>query len=102
MRLAKGAQTESTAWLPTRVGQNDLFDNLDGSVVTARHGEWRVTVFSIYEEGAERWVQLALQGHRPYTLTLHMDANENANAAVMALSSWLANPDDTSHIRNVA
>jgi hypothetical protein len=79
-----------------------FFGGLDGRVVTVSNRWWRVTVFSVYEDGGHRWVQLGLDGHRHYTLTLCMRRDEGVRHAVYILSSWLANPSGTSHILNVA
>jgi hypothetical protein len=79
-----------------------LFSALDGRRVSASHHQWRVTVFSVYEEGGQQWVQLGLHGYRDYTLTLCLGPEEGAGDATAILSSWLANPASTSHIRNVA
>lgn len=79
-----------------------FFGGLDGRVVTLSNRWWQVTVFSVYEDGDHRWVQLGLGGHHDYTLTLCMRRNEGVRHAVYILTSWLANPSGTSHIRNVA
>jgi hypothetical protein len=79
-----------------------FFGGLDGRVVTVSNHWWRVTVFSVYEDGGYRWVQLGLDGYHDYTLTLCMRKDEGIRHAVYILSSWLANPSGTSHIRNVA
>jgi hypothetical protein len=79
-----------------------LFTALDGRLVRASHHKWRVTVFSVFEEDDQRWVQLGLHGSRDYTLTLCLRPEEGASQAAAILSSWLADPSHTSHIRNVA
>lgn len=99
-RSARAAQSGSG--ISDGTSPEGFFGGLDGRVVTVSNRWWRVTVFSVYEDGDHRWVQLGLDGHRDYTLTLCMRRNEGLRHAVYILSSWLANPSRTSHIRSVA
>ena len=99
-RSARAAQSSLGVFDGT--SPEGFFGGLDGRVVTVSNRWWRVTVFSVYEDGDHRWVQLGLDGHRDYTLTLCMRRDEGVRHAVYILSSWLANPSGTSHILNVA
>jgi hypothetical protein len=113
LRLAWTRDADANSERPARMTQSgagvvcadspeSFFGGLDGRVVTVSNHGWRVTVFSVYEDGDHRWVQLGLDGYRDYTLTLCMRRDEGVRHALYILSSWLANPSGTSHIRNVA
>jgi hypothetical protein len=82
-----------------------LFEELDGLTVRVADRSWHITVFSVYDEGDRRWVQVGLHSpdrRQDYSLTLCIRIDEGVSHAIRILSSWLANPCDTARIRNVA
>lgn len=67
---------------------DELFVNLDGSVVRSSGRQWRVEVCGIHSYGSQNWVQLNLCGHDNYGLTLCADRLE-ASRILGLLRAWL-------------
>jgi hypothetical protein len=79
-----------------------LFAALDGRDVTVSGHRWQVGVYSVTDEAGRRWVQLTLNGRPHYMVTLKLAIGDGVGHAVLALSSWLANPSENSDVLNVA
>jgi hypothetical protein len=79
-----------------------LFSALDGRELIAMGRRWTVEIFSICDQGSERWVQLALHGVTDYMLTFHLTPGNTARDLVPTLLSWLMHPTDTSEIISIA
>ena len=79
---------------------DELFATLDGCAMVTDGGTWRIEIQSIFDDGGYRWIQFALDGMPRYSLTFRIPTEEDARAAVLALSSWLTGlliPDDSCH-----
>jgi hypothetical protein len=61
-------------------------------------------VFGVSDQAGRRWVQLAVDGSRHYMLTLCLAPGDGVAQAVMALSTFLANPSSSAAVQvlNVA
>lgn len=82
---------------------DDLFVALDGRSFTAGGEHFDLEVFSVRDEAGRRWVQLALVGKESRRLlTLRLGKDDTAHHAIVTLSSWLADPQSTSDVFNVA
>jgi hypothetical protein len=79
-----------------------LFSALDGRELIAMGRRWTVEIFSICDQGSERWVQLALHGVTDYMLTFHLTPGNTARDLVPTLLSWLMHPTDTSEVISIA
>lgn len=115
LRLAHGRETRErnrpapgrTARRPAKlpVTAERLFDALDGREVSIKGQSWQVEPYAVWDTQGQRWIQLSLAGRTGgpnYILTLKLAAGAGVQHAIMALSSWLANPGDTRDILNVA
>lgn len=102
-RLAPGRQNKRSR--PQPVSAEQLFAALDGREVTIKEQSWLIEAYGVWDAQGQRWVQLSLKGIRGganYILTLKLAAGAGEQHAVMAVSSWLANPSEKSDILNVA
>jgi len=66
---------------------------------------WQVQPYAVWDAPEQRWIQLSLAGRadsQNLILTLKVGAGAGIQHVVMALSSWLANPANSSDILNVA
>jgi hypothetical protein len=79
-----------------------LFAALDGRTLTVSGRRWLVEVYSVCDSAGRRWIQLGLDGRPHYMLTLKLAAEDGVRHAILALSSWLANPAQGREILNVA
>ncbi len=79
-----------------------LFSALDGRELIAMGRRWQVEIFSICDQGSERWVQLALHGVTDYMLTFRLAAGNTARDLVPTILSWLMHPTDTGDVISVA
>jgi hypothetical protein len=73
--------------------------------VSVKGQSWQVEAYGVWDAQGQRWVQLSLAGRQNgpnFILTLRLAAGAGVQHAVMALSSWLANPADARDILNVA
>lgn len=73
-----------------RLDADELFATLDGRSITTPNGAWLVEIQSIFDEAGYRWIQLTLNGNPPYSLTFQLNAGDDADEAVRALSMWLS------------
>jgi hypothetical protein len=69
---------------------DELFATLDGRSITTPRGAWFVEIQSILDDASHRWIQLSLTGDPPYALTFRLNAGDDADEAVRALSLWLS------------
>ena len=102
-RLAPGRQQRRPR--PQPVSAERLFAALDGRKVSVKNQSWQVETYGVWDAQGQRWVQLSLTGQdggSNFILTLRLAAGAGVQHAIMALSSWLANPGDTRDILNVA
>jgi hypothetical protein len=79
-----------------------LFDNLDGRMISAGGRNWLVEVYSVCVEKGATWLQVGLEGASSVSVLMRMARDEGPAHAIRYLSSWLGNPADRSHIVNGA
>jgi hypothetical protein len=79
-----------------------MFALLDGRIVTAAGGRWRLDVFSVCDHEGSRWIQLALDGEPRYALTMRLSPREGIRHGLFVLAGWLANPGGYREILSVA
>jgi hypothetical protein len=87
------------------VSAERLFAALDGREVSVKGQAWQVETYGVWDAQGQRWVQLSLAGQHGgpnFILTLRLAAGAGVQHAIMALSSWLANPAEARDILNVA
>ena len=70
--------------------------------IAANGQQWLVEIYSIHQESATTWLQLALRGLPAFTLLMRLAPNEGPKDVTRILSAWLANRADRTHILNVA
>jgi hypothetical protein len=68
---------------------DELFVNLDGSVVDTPAGKWSVEVCGIHSYDERNWVQLCLRSDTSYGLTVSVDQLSAAQVR-SAVSRWLS------------
>ena len=68
---------------------DELFVNLDGSVVETPTGSWSVEVCGIHSYDERNWVQLCLRSDTSYGLTVSVDQLSAAHVR-SAVSRWLS------------
>jgi hypothetical protein len=78
-----------------------LFENLDGQLLNADSGCWRVRVYSIWGERGSWWLQLALEGEPEYTVTMRTAFGDDGTRALKSLTKWLAHPATSQGSPNV-
>jgi hypothetical protein len=69
---------------------DELFLNLDGTIVNVSLQSWRIEVCGIHSSHAQNWVQLHVWGNTSYGLTLCLEALDAAPIRRM-LVHWLPN-----------
>jgi hypothetical protein len=79
-----------------------LFDALDGRIVRASTGEWRVEIYSVSDDRQTRWVQLGLGGDPAFCLTMRLNPDADSAYALNVLTSWLTNRESTADIVSIA
>jgi hypothetical protein len=75
--------------VPAVTDADELFVNLDGSVVETPNGQWSVEVCGIHSHAARNWVQLCLRSDTSYGLTVSVDQLSAAQVR-SAVSRWLS------------
>ena len=70
---------------------DELFVNLDGSVLDTPTGRWCVEICGIHSYDARNWVQLCLRSDRSYGVTVSVD-DLSAAQVRSAVSRWLSSP----------
>jgi len=85
-----------------RESPQEWFDALDGAVVRLRDEEWHLEVFSVVMDQAATWVQVQLSGACAHLLTLRLPTHAGVRHVTSILSSWLADPSQSTHVLNVA
>jgi hypothetical protein len=68
---------------------DELFVNLDGSMVETPNGRWSVEICGIHSSDARSWVQLCLRSDTSYGLTVTVDQLSAAQVR-SAVSRWLS------------
>jgi hypothetical protein len=79
-----------------------LFEALDGTVIRVDGNEWHLEVFSVLMEAGLAWLQVLLSGEPSYTLTLKLPGHKGVAHVISIITSWLANPAESSQVLNVA
>ena len=78
----------------TSLPPDELFQALDGRVVSVGRSRWTVEVFSIFDDSnGQRWVQLAMRGDPDYPITLRTAPTTPVGRAVLAIVGWLYDPE---------
>lgn len=105
-RLGAGGDSSAFGWITTVAGsgarvdrlpagaatRERLFQGLDGQLLSAESGCWRVRVYSIWGERNSWWLQLALEGEPEYTVTMRTALGDDGTQALKSLTKWLAQP----------
>lgn len=89
----------------TPVSAESLLASLDGREISIRSDSWRIEPYGVWDARGRRWIQLALralEADRDHVLTLKLVAGASAQHALLALTSWLADPSTGPDILNVA
>ena len=66
----------------------ELFEDVEGSELTAAGATWRIQVFSIIDDEGGRWIQLGLTGPCQDLATLQLPPGGNATHVALALNDW--------------
>ena len=61
---------KTSAFEPTITKADELFVNIDGSVLRVGEFSWRVDVCGIFSSGVRNWIQVHVVGHDEYGVTL--------------------------------
>lgn len=76
-----------------RPSPDELFNALDGRLISVAARTWRVEVFGIRDVAGARWVQVGLTGDAGQLMvTRRLVAGAGVQHVVLTLSSWLADP----------
>lgn len=70
----------------------ELFAALDGRFVVDSDRQFPVKVYSVFDRGALRWIQLSLQGSPRRLFTLRVSSQQNTEQVLKAFSAWLTRP----------
>jgi len=68
---------------------DELFVNLDGSIVDTPNGKWSVEVCGIHSQHDRNWIQLCLHADTSFGLTVSVDHLSAAHVR-SAVSRWLS------------
>jgi len=79
----------SRAAAATVTNADELFVNLDGSVIETTNGKWCIEVCGIHSHDEGNWVQLCLRSDESYGLTVSVD-RLSATQIRSVVSDWLS------------
>jgi hypothetical protein len=82
------AAPDDEAHLPAR----RLFEALDNRAFLTPAGRSFIKVFSVFEHGDRRWVQLQMDGYSERMLTISIGRNEGVSEVLRTLAGWVASP----------
>lgn len=85
--MAHTATIESPA--PELSTFDRLYQALDGLPLRASHDWWHVRLYSVMDEGDERWIQASLIGEPSYSVLLHLRPGCDATDSVRCIQEWL-------------
>ena len=61
---------KASALEPAITKADELFVNIDGSVLRVGESSWRVDICGIFSSGLRNWIQVHVVGHDEYGVTL--------------------------------
>lgn len=76
-----------------------LFDAIDGRTLDGAGGPWRITVFSVVQNAATTWLQLALKRRGILTemLTIGVDPGTAATSVLQRIAAHIEPSERTGH-----
>jgi len=80
----------------------DIFRVLDGATVQGHAGSWHLSVWSVHEVGAERWLQLsATTTSSREDFVVHMAPGTQTRDALACIEAWLGYPASQNRVIHV-